>query len=204
MTATLRAQGYNFSAMQVEQKWRNLVKSHKRIQQNKSKTGAKRMKFHYYEEMENIMAKRHDFNPPVLAGTGVLPAKTRTGSVAENAASVCDNTDESDSDEDEEKRKIKGVGQGKTYSSRLSFKPRPRNNQSDPFIAALEKLEEQRKKENEEKERKRNERAEARNKLLKDFLNALKPEWFIWVSLNSKNVTLKQLWNPFFKLINFN
>ena len=137
------------------------------------------MKFHYYEEMENIMAKRHDFNPPVLAGTGVLPAKTRTGSVAENAASVCDNTDESDSDEDEEKRKIKSVGQGKTYSSRLSLKPRPRNNQSDPFIAALEKLEEQRKKENEEKERKRNERAEARNKLLKDFLKALKPEWLI-------------------------
>ena len=50
----MAAKGYKYSAKQLEAKWKNLTKSHKDIIDNKTKTGAKRKTFQYFEEIERI------------------------------------------------------------------------------------------------------------------------------------------------------
>ena len=56
--------------LKVEQKWRNLMKSHKNIIQNRKTTGKQRKDFQFFAEIEDIVAKRHDINPPLVAGSG--------------------------------------------------------------------------------------------------------------------------------------
>ncbi len=69
MTKLMTKRGYNVSTYQVENKWNNLVKSHKDIQSNKRTSGGKRKTFQYFKEMDEILLKRHDINPPFTDGT---------------------------------------------------------------------------------------------------------------------------------------
>ena len=69
--------GYIFSKNKVESKWKSLVKSHKKILDNKQQTGGKRKSFQFFQKMSDILSKRHDINPPLLVGNGVTPKKTK-------------------------------------------------------------------------------------------------------------------------------
>lgn len=57
----------------TEQKWRNLVKAHKKIKDNKKQTGSGRREFRYFNEMSDILDRRHDISPPITGGSGCDP-----------------------------------------------------------------------------------------------------------------------------------
>ena len=69
ITKAINSKGYIFSQSQVENKWRNLQYSHKNIVDGEKKTGAKRKTFQYFQEMEEILTKRHDIYPSYLNGS---------------------------------------------------------------------------------------------------------------------------------------
>ncbi|XP_062567659.1 uncharacterized protein LOC134229893 isoform X1 [Saccostrea cucullata] len=64
ITAELNEAGYKYVQSKVEGKWRSLLASHKDLSLNKKRTGQKRKTFQYFEKIDNIIAKRHDINPP--------------------------------------------------------------------------------------------------------------------------------------------
>ena len=51
-------------ANKASQKWRNLLKAHKKAVDNKKKTGRGRKDFEYFKEMEDVVGRRHDIIPP--------------------------------------------------------------------------------------------------------------------------------------------
>ena len=65
---------------------RNLISSHQAILLNKNKTGAGRKSFQFFEEMNEILRKRHDINPPFASGSGCTatstPKKNKNNSVS--------------------------------------------------------------------------------------------------------------------------
>ncbi len=69
----LHAANYDYSQNKVESKWRSLLKSHKDIRDNRKKTGSRRKSFQFYKRIESIVAKRHDINPPFVAGSAMKP-----------------------------------------------------------------------------------------------------------------------------------
>ena len=69
----LHAANYDYSQNKVESKWRSLLKSHKDIRDNRKKTGSRRKIFQFYKRIEPIVAKRHDINPPFVAGSAMKP-----------------------------------------------------------------------------------------------------------------------------------
>ena len=98
--------GYKRNSKQVDQKWQNLLMSHKKIMINKAKTVGRRKTFQYFESMDNIVHKRHDINPPYVAGSGVRettppPPPSKTLKMAPISASSPKSSIEfSDDDED--------------------------------------------------------------------------------------------------------
>ena len=67
----LHAANYNYSQNKVESKWRSLLKSHKTIRDNQKTTGSRQKTFQFYSRIESIVAKRHDINPPFVAGSAM-------------------------------------------------------------------------------------------------------------------------------------
>ena len=74
ITAAMNKRGCHVTSTNVENKWNSLLKSHKKITTNKNGTESKRKTFQYFEEMEMILAKRHDTNPPYVDGSRVAAA----------------------------------------------------------------------------------------------------------------------------------
>ena len=77
IAAAMNKQDCHVTSTNVENKWNNLLKSHKQITTNKKGTGSKRKTFQYFEEMELILAKRYDISPPCVGGSGV-PAASKS------------------------------------------------------------------------------------------------------------------------------
>ena len=59
------------ATISFECKCRSLIQSHKQVWDNNSKSGRKRKSFEYYNEMEEVVAKRHNINPPVVGGSNL-------------------------------------------------------------------------------------------------------------------------------------
>ena len=71
ITQKMVKKGYVFTQNKVESKWRSLLLSHKDLIANKNQTGAKRKSFKYFEELDAIVGKRHNINPPVIGGSNI-------------------------------------------------------------------------------------------------------------------------------------
>lgn len=78
ITERMALKGYDYSQNKVESKWRTLVKAHKDIVDNKKKTGEGRKTFKYYDQLSELMSRRHDIFPPHVGGTGIHAGKTST------------------------------------------------------------------------------------------------------------------------------
>ena len=82
----MKEEGFHYSLCKIKAKWRSLVKSHKIVIDNKKKTGNKRKTFQYLKELSDILKKRHDIDPPVVAGSGI--AKVQEGEEQESTSDV--------------------------------------------------------------------------------------------------------------------
>ena len=76
ITQKMVSMGHNITQNKIECKWRNLFSSHQAILLNKNKTGARRKSFQFFEEMNEILRKRHDINPPFVSGSGCTATST--------------------------------------------------------------------------------------------------------------------------------
>ncbi|KAJ8310007.1 hypothetical protein KUTeg_011872 [Tegillarca granosa] len=71
ITQKIQEKGYFFSQNKVESKWRSLILSHKEVRKNNTQSGKRRKTFQFFQEIEEILCKRHDIYPTQLAGTGM-------------------------------------------------------------------------------------------------------------------------------------
>ena len=69
ITRDMNKAGYNYTQNQIENKWKTLLRSHKAIVDNRKQTGGKRKTFQYFEEIQNIVGKRHDITPPLIVSS---------------------------------------------------------------------------------------------------------------------------------------
>ena len=150
----MKEAGFECSVPKMEAKWRNLVKSHKTLIDNKKHTGSKRKTFQYFEEMAEILMKRHDINPPVIGGSGISKV------VQEDTAETLESSDG-------ERKKSNTPSAKKRRVARCSGKEG-----NEAILEFLKEIETQRKKEQQERER-RSERAERRDRLLERLIEKL-------------------------------
>ena len=91
----MNSKGHMYSQNNVESKWRSLLKSHKDVRDNKKRTGAKRKSFRFYQEIEEIIAKRHDINPPFTGGSGCpLPKESDKDDCSKTGSDVSTNLEQ--------------------------------------------------------------------------------------------------------------
>ena len=79
MSQKLQNNDHTMSTTQCENKWHHLLSSHSKFSKNRNETGRKRKTFHYFDEMEEFVEKRHDINPPFVDGSGVSNVKEIEG-----------------------------------------------------------------------------------------------------------------------------
>lgn len=159
ITETMQAKGYCFKQSTVESKWRNLLQSHKDVRNNNSKSGKKRKTFQYFDNIEEIVAKRHDINPVFLAGSHCQDTQVTPRKVVYRAHKETDETsndDTSPSTSKSTKRKRKSEAAQDTGQQLLEF---------------IKEKEERLMQYREEKERRKDERAKDRNDLLRELIN---------------------------------
>ena len=161
LSKTMKA---NFSREKVEYKWRNLIKSHKDIKLNKSRTGQKRKSFQYFKEIEDILSKRHDINPPFLTGNNVPTIVTTPEHVNTETGSTGAANDRS--------------SPVKTFSAKTPFsvhkKKKVSTKRDDELLTFLREMQEDSKRQFAEREQNKNERARKRNEIMREFLEHLK------------------------------
>ena len=159
----------------AEEKWRNLLKSHKDVRDSKKATGSRRKDFRYYKEMEEIVVKRHDINPPVVSGNGCAKLSTIVSTSKPQEATQPDEEVESELDDSIQNISLPSTSQPSTPSARRRRDKRAQKTEDeDKALAFLKELEATRKEEARVREENRNKRAEERNNLFREFLNILK------------------------------
>ena len=154
-------EGFKYSVTKIESKWRNLVKSHKQIIDNKKKTGGKRKNFQYFEEINDILSKRHDINPTSVCGSGL---KLNSLSEKERDETLDDTSTDNGST---------NLSQTVSAKKRRENRRKLENSTQQQTLDLLKCMEEQRRIEYEERERKQEERAERRDRLLQKLIDKL-------------------------------
>lgn len=59
--------GYNFTRIQIKDKWMNMRKSYIRVKDHNKETGAKLKTYRYYNEMEDLYGNKPNVNPVAIA-----------------------------------------------------------------------------------------------------------------------------------------
>ena len=154
--------GFKYSVTKIESKWRNLVKSHKQIIDNKKKTDGKRRNFQYFEEINDILSKRHDINP-----TSVCGLRLKLNSLSEKER------DEETLDDTSTDNGSTNLSQTVSAKKRRENRRKLENSTQQQTLDLLKRMEEQRRIEYEERERKQEERAERRDRLLQKLIDKL-------------------------------
>lgn len=180
ITDKMTENGYNFTQNKVESKWRSLLQSHKDIRVNNASSGKKRKTFQYYEEIEEIVAKRHDIYPKVKAGSDIPCEISKCYSTKSTDSSP--ESLHSDASELKFPELTKSVDNGPTETSRNKGKEaRTRNvkkqqeeDTGQQVLQFLKESESRRRQESEDRERKRDERAKERNEIFKQILDVLR------------------------------
>lgn len=182
ITNELNELGYTYTQIQVETKWNNLLKSHKDIGVNKQKTGAKRKSFHYYEEMESIVAKRHDIHPPFVSGSTItstpaddspaVPEITKKF-VAKPLASSSSNALDTEAAGKESSLNLSGTDSA-TKRRKHRKQQSEQNNIPLQQLQLLKDADNRRTQQHVDREANKDRRAQERNDLLRDLLSVLK------------------------------
>lgn len=161
----MKQKNFNFTQNKIECKWRSLVQSHKDILHNRQETGQKRKCFQFYKEMEEILSKRHDINPPVTAGTGLKTSESNKKMKFSTKVSPSTSSSSSSSLEDDKEEKIGKRPPKKSYKHDSS---------DNEVIEYLKEMEKRQKEAWLEREKRKDERANERNNLLREFLKVFK------------------------------
>ncbi|KAL1492588.1 hypothetical protein ABEB36_010828 [Hypothenemus hampei] len=66
----------NFTAGQVENRWRVLERNYKKVKDNNNKTGRGRKNFEFEQEMDEIFGKKRNINPKILLSSATIAHPT--------------------------------------------------------------------------------------------------------------------------------
>ena len=192
ITEKMNSKGHMYSQNKVESKWRSLLKSHKDVRDNKKRTGAKRKSFRFYQEIEEIIAKRHDINPPFTGGSGCpLPKESDKDDCSKTGSDVSTNLEQqpksrgADENEKDSPFSSDNVDDLDASSSKLSGTKgaiRKRENRKrcrEPDVPSqmlefLKEAEEKRIELYRERQKERREQDAAKIELLKEIVSSLK------------------------------
>jgi hypothetical protein len=183
--------GYNVTQQQVRNKWANLLNSHKQIRDNRKKTGSNRKTFQYFEQIEQIVHKRHDINPPFLAGSGVQNFLLLDSDSYKKVATVkyvvkpkpSNRVQIKRNDDADEESGIFGHDNLSHEQTAALFQPHrshkrrgqavPENSSNVEILEFLKDMNSDRKKQQEDKEKAHDKRAKERNDILRSILDKL-------------------------------
>lgn len=185
----MKEKGHNFTESQIENKWRNLLKSHKDVVDNKKKTGCKRKNFQYFEDIESIVAKRHDIHPVYVSGTEVKQKVSNYRAKSPVRVTVHEQHDPEPSGSDfssisldEESTSLNtSTSESKSESKSAVQRRKKRKDESETnqtVNICKETLEFLRESEaaKERREKAKNDLAQERNSILRAFIEAIKKE----------------------------
>lgn len=174
ITTELVKLGHKYSQNKVESKFRSMVRSHNAVRQNKKKTGAKRKTFQYYPQMEQLLAKRHDINPPFVSGSSVPEPSTSKPDTTPQKPSEKPVGERSITSSESEGDSSLVLSETKNAKRKRQKRARQSKNSSEESLQLLREMEEQRIEDNRQREVNRDRRAKARDDLMREFLNILK------------------------------
>ena len=186
--------GHLFSQNKIECKWRNLMKSHKEVKDNKSKSGGRRKTFQYYEEIDDIVSKRHDINPPFTSGTGINTSTEKKKCYSRNFVSKkpecitvddifanCNSDDDSSPsnsgkvDSSPSNSEKEGPKVSTTPSAIRRREKRARNKiEHSDTLSVLKEMQELQKQQHLERENSKKLRNDEKNALLRELIDVLK------------------------------
>jgi hypothetical protein len=184
ITSELEQVGHCFSRNKVECKWRALERQHKLIEDNKKQTGGKKKYFQYYNEMDEILSKRHDITPPLLRGNGVIPSTTNLKTVKKTSKKVSVDQTITMNDifsSNDTQSTPSGAEEEPSLSSsssaiRRRCKRKNTNTSDSSVLTFLKEMHDQHKQEHLEREKAKTERAERKEALLKELIDAIKKQ----------------------------
>lgn len=172
---------FKCDAKHAESKWKTLVRAHKELLLSKKKSGGKRKDFQFYNEMVDILKVRHDINPPLVLGSGIVApiVKKQYGEldISEDEQMPTKKTKSDSSPAGEGKGSAAGEEKGSAAGKGKGKGKRTKEKEPEIGIQMLQFLKESEKQrlvENHKKEENANKRAGERNVLLQGFLDVFK------------------------------
>lgn len=193
ITEKMSTSGYNYTQNKIECKWRNLVKCFKQVKDNKESTGGKRRKFQYYEELCEILCKRHDLNPPFVGGSGSKNTKKtvyKHKSVENTVRLTMDDIFNTSGDTDIENNSMpepppspenqqlqsneNGLSRTPSAIKRRKNREESKGNINAEYLTQMIQMNELRQKEHLERERSKSERHAEKTQLFRELIDVLK------------------------------
>lgn len=163
--------GHNFTRNSVECKWHYLVKCYNRVKTNKKTTGQNRKTFQIFHQMDEVLSKHHDINPPVVSGSGcvenVFSEHTKNLTSSKRSSASCATDD--DSSENETSLTLSG---SKAAKRRRKNRQKSKDSSND-LLEFLRETEQQRKEEAQKRDEGKERRHQEKTQLLRDCLAEL-------------------------------
>lgn len=175
--------GSSYTVNQVQCKWNYLVRKYSKVKAENSKTGQARKDFPFAEELDRILSKRHDINPPIVSGNSVVakvfsnPSKMEPEKPSETEPEMYDEETSDDFSAAGASRPTKRLSTSRAATRRRENRQKKKEmaekvEEEDPIRVLIE-MEKQKMEDRKKSEEAKAESRREKNDLLKAILNKL-------------------------------